>query len=207
MFNNPLFRQHQTLVALGILALVLMIVVFFFVLPWLQHSAQLGQRIQGGYEQLARYRQVATTRPELLSEYQRVQQQGLDKLFYPPGMTAAQVGKELQKQLANVVSEGNGVLVSSEVVETPPVARAEEDIVIPTQKGYQQVVVKALFQGNPALLRELLHQAYRARPLLFVESIDVRLMEQDDSKGQLLKADVQISTYWRGNDAVHENLD
>ena len=69
---------------------------------------------------------------------------------------------------------------------------------------YQRVMVKAVFQSSPALLREVLHQAYRARPLMFVESLDVKPLDGEEGKNQVVKAEVQISTYWRGGEVQHE---
>lgn len=68
-------------------------------------------------QQLSRFRQIANATPEMMKEYERVQQQGLDKLFYPSVMTYAQVAMELQTYLSDVIARNNGVLISSEVVD------------------------------------------------------------------------------------------
>lgn len=202
MLNNPVMRQHQVLLSWGMLALISLAAIFLLIIPALQKSFELSREIDTGYQQLSRYRQIANATPEFMAEYQRVQQQGLDKLFYPAGMTSAQVAKELQKRLEMVVRRGNGVLLSSEVVEDRVHDDKEQHSV------YQQVMVKAVFQGSPALLREVLHQAYQARPLMFVESLDIKPLKQGaDGKDQLVKAEVQISTYWRGGEVKNETAD
>jgi hypothetical protein len=183
------------------LVLLLLIAVFLIIMPVVQKTFDLGRQVETGYQQLSRFRHITNATPELMAEYERVQQQGLDKLFYPAGMTSAQVGKELQKHLATVITRDNGVLVSSEVVEEQQVEDEAKDSV------YQRVMVKAVFQSSPALLREVLHQAYRARPLIFVESIDIKPMDGDEGKMQVVKAEVQISTYWRGGEVRHETTD
>lgn len=202
MLNNAILRQHQALLSWGLLVVLLLLAVFTLIVPVLQRSLALNDEIDTGYQQLARYRQIANATPEFMAEYQRVQQQGLDKLFYPAGMTSAQVAKELQKHLESVIRGGSGILLSSEVMEERGGAEAEQNAV------YQQVMVKAVFQSSPALLREVLHQAYRARPLMFVESLDIKPLKQgaDDSE-QIVKVEVQISTYWRGGEVQHETTD
>lgn len=45
---------------------------------------------------------------EMMKEYERVQQQGLDKLFTLPVLTYAQVAKELQTYLSDVIARNNG---------------------------------------------------------------------------------------------------
>lgn len=201
MLNNPALKKHQTLLSWGLLLVVLLALVFLLALPLLQLSLDYGQRIETGYQQLSRFRQIANATPEFMAEYERVQQQGLDKLFYPAGMTSAQVAKELQKHLATVITRDNGVLISSEVVEEQPQTEGEASSV------YERVMVKAVFQASPALLREVLHQAYRARPLMFVESLDIKPLEGLGADKQVVKAEVRISTYWRGGEVKHEETD
>lgn len=201
MLNNALWRQHQSLLAWGLMLLLLVVVVFLMIIPAVQKSLELGERIEEGYQQLSRFRQIANATPEFMAEYQRVQQNGLDKLFYPAGMTSAQVAKELQKNLATVITRDNGVLVSSEVMDGQQAEEGQENAV------YQRVMVKAVFQSSPALLREVLHQSYRARPLMFVESLDIKPLDGEEGKNQVVKAEVQISTYWRGGEVQHETVD
>lgn len=201
MPNNAVWKQHQGLLSWGLLLVALLALVFFAVIPLVQLNLEYGQRIEDGYQQLARFRQIASATPEFTAEYERVQQQGLDKLFYPAGMTAAQVAKELQKHLATVITRDNGVLVSSEVVDDPQSDDEEKKSV------YQRVMVRAVFQSSPALLREVLHQAYRARPLIFVDSLDIKPIEGESKDQQVVKAEVKISTYWRGGEVAHEETD
>ena len=201
MLNSAELNKHQGLIAWGLLIVLLLLLVFMIILPLMQLSMDYSQRIETGYQQLTRFRQISSSTPEFTAEYQRVQQQGLDKLFYPAGMTSAQVAKELQKHLATVITRDNGVLISSEVVEEQPQDGDEVNSV------YERVMVKAVFQASPALLREVLHQAYRARPLIFVESLDIKPLEGLGDDKQIVKAEVMISTYWRGGEVKHEETD
>ena len=202
MLNNASLRQHHTLLAWGLLVLALVVGVFLIIIPTVQKSLELTEKVETGYQQLSRFRQIANATPEFMAEYERVQQNGLDKLFYPAGMTSAQVAKELQKNLSTVITRDNGVLVSSEVLDEQQTAEEGQE-----KSVYQRVMVKAVFQSSPALLREVLHQAYRARPLMFVESLDVKPLDGEEGKDQVVKAEVQISTYWRGGEVQHETVD
>ena len=201
MLNKAVWQQHQVLLAWSLLVLLLVIGLFLVVIPSVQKSWELSERIETGYQQLNRFRQMAAATPEFMAEYERVQQNGLDKLFYPAGMTSAQVAKELQKNLTTVITRDSGVLLSSEVLDVQQ-TEAEQ-----ANTGYQRVMVKAVFQSDPALLREVLHQAYQARPLMFVESLDVKPLGSEAEKNQVVKAEVQVSTYWRGGEVQNEALD
>jgi hypothetical protein len=201
VLNKAFWQQHQVLLAWSLLMLLLVTGLFLVVIPGVQKSWELSERIETGYQQLTRFRQMAAATPEFMAEYERVQQNGLDKLFYPAGMTSAQVAKELQKNLATVITRDNGVLLSSEVLDAQQ-TEAEQ-----ANTAYQRVMVKAVFQSDPALLREVLHQAYQARPLMFVESLDVKPLDSEEEKNQVVKAEVQISTYWRGGEVQNEALD
>lgn len=187
--------RSQPLIAWLLLLLLLLAIIFFGVIPaWLK-SQDLSEQIESGYKRLEKMRQVAMAAPELNAEYARISQQGIDKLFYPQGMTAAQVGKELQNQVAAVVARQNGTLFSSEVVdEVQQPAAAEEQ----QSSEYQRVTVQVVFQGKTELLREVLHAAYASRPLIFVDGVEVKPLEGTDPKEQLVRVTVKISTYWRG---------
>lgn len=185
--------RSQPLIAWLLVLLIVPVAIFFGVIPaWLK-SQELSDQIESGYKRLDKMRQVAQAAPELTAEYERIRQQGIDKLFYPQGMTAAQVGKELQNQVAAVVARQNGTLFSSEVVDNVQVQQAEEQT-----SDYQRVTVQVVFQGRTELLREVLHAAYASRPLIFVEGVEVKPLEGTDPKEQWVRVTVKISTYWRG---------
>lgn len=197
---SDVLGKHQSLLAWGLLITLVLCLLMFGVLPAWSYSNQLSERIETGYQQLAKMRQIANTTPEFMSEYERVKSQGLDKLFYPAGMTAAQVAKELQQQVSGVIVRGNGRILSSEVVEDN---KPEE-----STTGYQKVTVRAVFQGSMPLVRQVLHQAYQARPLIFVDGLELYPLDKsaEGSQTQEAKAEVLITTYWRGG-TVNEKVD
>lgn len=188
--------RSQPLIAWLLLLLVLLAVSFFGVIPAWFKSQELSEQIESGYKRLEKMRQVALAAPELNAEYERISQQGIDKLFYPQGMTAAQVGKELQNQVAAVVTRQSGTLFSSEVVDEIQQSAATED---QQTSEYQRVTVQVVFQGKTELLREVLHAAYASRPLIFVDGVEVKPLESTDPKEQVVRVTVKISTYWRGS--------
>jgi ribosomal protein L17 len=198
---NPVLKEKQGLLAWSLLVLLILVGLLFVVLPVFSYSQTLTEQIDDGYEKLARYRQVAQATPQYMAEYERVQKQGLDKLFYSEGMTSAQVAKELQKQLATIITRNDGVLVRSEVLDQ---YESKEQV----NSVYEQVAVRATLQGDTRLLRTLLHQSYRARPMIFVEQLEVKPSDRKgQDKDQKLKAEVVISTYWRGGSANNEEMD
>lgn len=191
--------RSQPLIAWLLALLLVLAVVFFGVIPaWLK-SQELSEQIESGYKRLDKMRQVALAAPELAAEYERIRQQGIDKLFYPQGMTAAQVGKELQNQVGAVVARQSGTLFSSEVVDEIQQQQATEE---QATSDYQRVTVQVVFQGKTELLREVLHAAYASRPLIFVDGVEVKPLEGTDPKEQLVRVTVRISTYWRGGSKV-----
>lgn len=192
--NIKITEEKHAMLSWALLAVLILLALIFFVIPVLQYSSEQNDTITKSYKQLASYRKVAQSTPEFKREFKRVQKTGLDKLFYDKKLTSAQVGKELQKQLATIITRDDGVLVRSEVLDSDYGDRNEEE----QNSVYQQVAVKANLQGDSRLLRNLLHQAYRARPLIFVESLTVKPLTKENAKKQRIKAEVVISTYWRG---------
>ena len=193
-------EEKHAMVAWSLLITLILLVLLFIVLPVMQYSTEQSDTISKRYKQLNGYKKIAASTPEFKREFKRVQRTGLDKLFYPKGLTSAQVGKELQKQLATIITRDNGVLVRSEVLDSNFSGEAEKNSV------YQQVAVKASLQGDSKLLRNLLHQAYRAKPLIFVESVNVKPLSKESNMSQRLKAEVVISTYWRGGVKSDESI-
>jgi hypothetical protein len=156
------------------------------------------------YAQLASYQHVVGSTTEYENQYAHIKKTGLDTLFYPKGLTSAQVGKELQKQLAAIITRDGGILVRSEVLDANKATSSQND---QKKSIYQKVIVKANLQGSMKLLRNLLHQAYRARPFIFVEDLSVNPLNRAGEKIQQLKAEVIISTYWRGGVLNNETVD
>lgn len=189
---SDLLSKHHGLVAWGLLITLVLCLLIVGVLPAWNYSNQLSERIETGYQQLAKMRQIANTTPEFMAQYEQVKSQGLDKLFYSEGMTAAQVAKELQQQVSGVITRGNGRILSSEVVE--------DNKPLESTTGYQKVTVRAVFQGSMPLVRQVLHQAYQARPLMFVDGLELYPLDKnaDATQTQETKAEVLITTYWRG---------
>ena len=190
--------RGQPILAWLLLLVVLLVGTLFVVLPAMAKSSELSDQIESGYKRLSKMYQIRQATPQFVAEYQRVEAQGLDKLFYAEGMTSAQVGKELQKQLAGVITERQGILLSSEVVDE---AAPDDEQEI----GFERVTVQADFRGDTTLLREILHQSYRTRPLIFVDRLEVR--PQRNTTEQEIKGTVRISTYWRGGGEADETLD
>lgn len=193
-------REKHPLFAWLLLGLVIAAVVMFGIVPALEKSNELSQKIENGYKRLSKMRQIAAAAPQFEAEYERVQRQGLDKLFYPEGMTVAQVGKELQNRLAAVVARQQGMMLSSEVVDN---FSANEQGTAGVGAGYQRVTVQAVFQGEMQLLRQLLHETAQAKPLMFIEALEIRPANRrrnQRSKEQFVKSTVKVSTYWRGGE-------
>ena len=194
MSDLSVSKSFHPLLAWLLLGLILSALLMYGVVPTLLKSQQYSDDIEQGYLRLVKLRQAALDAPKFANEYERVAQQGLDKLFYPEGMTSAQVGKELQNQLTAVVAKHQGLMLSSEVLE-PEKNQAEA-----TATLYQQVSVQASFQGSMVLLRDVLHACAQARPLMFVDALEVRPVSEPET--QQIKATVKVSTYWRGGAAL-----
>lgn len=193
--------QYQAKFAWLLLLCAVLGVVLFLVVPVLNFAIQQEDRLTARYAQLVRYQHVVNSTTAYENQYAHIKKTGLDTLFYPKGLTAAQVAKELQKQLAAIITRDGGTLVRSEVLETNT-REDDEDSNI-----YQKVSVKANLQGSMKLLRNLLHQAYRARPFIFMEDLSIKPLNNTGKKIQQLQAEIIISTYWRGGVARDESMD
>lgn len=188
--DRELLVQKHSFLAWALVAIIFLIVLLFAVIPALNYSSELSDDIERQSRQLVKMRQIANTAPQLMQEYDAVRRQGLDKMFYSDGMTSAQVAKELQSHLARLIARGNGTLISSEVIDN---SRGEE---VNDPSEYSKVTVRAVFDGKMSLLRDVLHQSYKARPVLFIDELEVRPIKKADPNSQIVKAEMKISSYW-----------
>jgi len=201
-------EEHHAKLAWFFVCLLILLSLLFLVLPLLEFSVDQEEQLLKRYAQLASYEHVLGSTEEYENQYEHIKKTGLDTLFYPKGLTSAQVGKELQKQLAAIITRDGGILVRSEVLDanqsTSQSTSSDDD---QKKSIYQKVIVKANLQGSMKLLRNLLHQAYRARPFIFVEDLSINPLQSAGEKIQQLKAEVIISTYWRGGVRSNETVD
>jgi general secretion pathway protein M len=131
-------------------------------LSWGGQMAGLSARIADSEDQLARYRRMIGTLPDLRAELERVRANESFKAFYFDAPTPALAGAELQRQVQDIVSAANGRLISTQILPGPP------------EESPPRVRVRTQIQGSTEALLDVLYNLEQARPFLFVDQVSVR---------------------------------
>jgi len=132
--------------------------------PWFDRVRGLNEEIEGNIDQVQRYQRVLATLPALRAELQQVKANEQLKAFYFDAPTPALAGAALQRRLQEIVQQGEGRLISTQLLP----ARADDG------QGPQQVRVRAQLQGTTETLLDVLFEIEGARPFMFVDQLSVR---------------------------------
>ena len=145
-----------------LLASVPVVVLGAIAASWTAEMDRLSSRIVDSEDQLARYRRMIRTLPDLRAELDRVRKNDSFKAFYFAAPTPALAGAELQRKVQDIVTAANGRLISTQI--------------LPEQPGESppRVRVRTQIQGSTETLLDVLYDLEEARPFLFVDQLSVR---------------------------------
>lgn len=129
---------------------------------WMSTMGRLSTEIADREDQLARFRRMVLTLPELRAELDRVRADESFKSFYFDAPTAALAGAELQRLAQEMVTAANGRLLSTQILPEIPDERPP------------RVRMRTQIQGTTETLLEVLYALEQTRPFLFVDQISVR---------------------------------
>lgn len=155
---------------LGWLLLILVpsLVLASFLAPALMRMERLDTAIEERRDELARYRRLIATLPNLRAELEQVRSNEDFKAFYFEASTPALAGAELQQKVQEIVNAAAGRLISTQLLpeqkdESPP-----------------RVRIRAQIQGSTDTLTDVLYAIEEARPFLFVDQVSVRSSARAD---------------------------
>lgn len=150
------------ILVLSLLVILPLILVAGLAVSWTGTMARLSTEIADREDQLARFRRMVRTLPELRAELDRVRADESFKSFYFDAPTPALAGAELQRLAQEIVTAANGRLLSTQILPEVPDERPP------------RVRVRTQIQGTTETLLEILYALEQARPFLFVDQISVR---------------------------------
>jgi general secretion pathway protein M len=151
-----------------LLILVPSLVLASFLAPALMRMERLDTAIEERRDELARYRRLIATLPNLRAELEQVRSNEDFKAFYFEASTPALAGAELQQKVQEIVNAAAGRLISTQLLpeqkdESPP-----------------RVRIRAQIQGSTDTLTDVLYAIEEARPFLFVDQVSVRSSARAD---------------------------
>ena len=161
--------------------------------PLLSATASYDAAIEELSHRLGKYEQVAALREPLQDELAFWQQTRPTADALLGGDSEALAGAELQELIKQIVLASGGRPESSEVLS------------VSTTDPLERITVRVRFAASVPALQRVVHRIESGRPLLFVDSLDVRAKQVrrnkrqiDPSQPVLLKVSLDLYGYRRG---------
>lgn len=155
------FRRGQWF-ALGLLMLVLFAIYNSLVAPIWQFYHETQDNMEDTAFRLQRYQAIAAQKDYWQHHLEELRKNEQENAQLTSGATPALASAELQTFIKNIVTDAEGELVSTQVLPTK-----QDD-------AFTRIAVKIRLNGNMTTLRDVLYQIESARPLRFVENLNIR---------------------------------
>ncbi len=162
ILKRPIQVNKSRLAALGLLFGVLILLYLAIAAPLIGLSREYGDSVDELQFRLRRLTKVAAEKEILLQRLGKIKAEGQQDDRFLARNTAALASAELQSQIKTAVGEAGGELTSTQVIPE----RNEE--------SFTRVAVKVRMNGSTNVLRQVLHSFESAKPLLFVENLNIR---------------------------------
>ncbi|CAL1241195.1 type II secretion system protein GspM [Candidatus Methylocalor cossyra] len=162
LLTRPIPLNKSRLAALALLGAVLLLVHLAIVAPLLGFARAQQETVEDLKFRLQRLRAVAAEKERLVQRLQSLKEAGQEDDRFLTRDTAALASADLQTQIKEAVSEAGGELSSTQVVPEH------------TEEKFTRVAVKVRMNGSTEVLREVLYSFESAKPLLFVENLNIR---------------------------------
>ncbi len=153
--------SHCSLAA-GLLGGLLLLTGLLVIWPWSAQYNAYDEEIAEQTSQLARFRNLATHRPDLEAELQQVGEAADRSRYYIRASTPAVGAAALQKQAKRIIDTHRGKLVSTQALPVQDDGKAV------------RIAIRVRMSIGPEALADVLHALEAGRPLLFIENLSIR---------------------------------
>ena len=160
--NRPLTAMQSRVLALGLLALALIIVGVLLIAPLVAQHRRYDDRLAELEERLQRYLNAAQTQSVTRDALNRVKRQGAAARYYLRSDDETLASAELQEHIKRVVDRSGGQLASTQVLASQ---RAEHANV---------ASVRVTLRGDSEALQKVLYGLETGRPMLLLDNVSIR---------------------------------
>lgn len=177
-------------IALGLLAVALGLVYVAVIGPLIDLQRHYAESVDDLEFRLARYRKVAAEKGYWTRRVQEIKQNSSVSEQYISRDTPALASADLQTLIKDTVNTSGGELISTQV--TP---EQQED-------QLTRISVRVRMNGSTRVLRDVLHAIETAKPLLWVDNVNLRPIRMPLRPGQKgvadrLSIDFEVIGYMR----------
>jgi len=177
-------------IAVALLAVALGLIYLVVVGPLIDLGREYSDSVEDLEFRLARYRKVAAEKGYWTRRMQEIKQNSSVSEHYISKDTAALASADLQTLIKDTVNASGGELISTQV--TP---EQQED-------QLTRISVRVRMNGSTRVLRDVLHAIETAKPLLWVDNVNLRPIRMPLRPGQKgvadrLSIDFEVIGYMR----------
>jgi len=184
--SAPAVTTRQAVISWMILLGLLLLLASILLLPWWNWLNHYDAAKAQGLERLQGYNRLIRERAALEARLSDPMAQARMKADYLSPTTSALAAVELQQKIKAIVANGNGKLLSTQI--------------LPVQKRdpATRITVKVRIQGDASALLVVLHTLESDKPPLFVENLSVRKYQRRGARlGGQLDIRFDLSGYMR----------
>lgn len=182
--------RERRIVAVGLLLALLLVVLMLVVVPTFQWFYQARESVADTHFRLERLQSAAAQLPQLREEV-RALEAALDRQDLTQREASESLASAALQQRVSAIIEDQGGNAQSTRVRSA----VEED-------GLQRIGLRIELEAETAALAGILVALESARPLLFVDRVNVRAQRQRDRGRQYAyqgrtEVTLEVSAYWR----------
>lgn len=177
-------------VALSLLAVAIGLVYFVVIAPVMDLGKGYSDSVDDLEFRLARYRKIAAEKAYWMAHVEEIKQHSSVSEQYISRDTPALASAELQTLIKEMVNTSGGELISTQVTPDQP----EEQLT--------RISIRVRMNGSTRVLRDVLHAVETAKPMLWVDNVNLRPIRMPVRPGQKgvadrLSVDFEVVGYMR----------
>ena len=161
MYRIKNFSEQRWL-ALGLLALVILLVVTLFIMPLLTKALELNEEKNELIFRLQRYQRIINRKDEVFDNINKVKTSYQTQGYFSRQGTVALASADLQQVIKNAIASAGGQLTSTQVLPSK------------NEGEFTLIAVKVRMSGDIEALRSVLYRIETSVPLLIVDELDIR---------------------------------
>ncbi len=159
--NNP---QAQRWLAVGLLALVLLLVGSILLIPIISKGLELNETKENLAFTLKKYEQVLAGKEAIVGNIEAIKRQHQEQGYFNDQGTSALASAQMQEFIKQAIVQAGGQLSSTQVLPST------------TKDKFSHITVSVRMTGNSEILRAVLYTLETSTPLIVIDQLDIRPM-------------------------------
>ena len=160
--SEQLSQLQQRWLAIGLLALVCLVVIILLFVPIVSKGHEFYETKQNLAFRLKRFKQVIASKDAVLNKISEAREEFQAQGYFSTKQTESLASAEIQQFLKKTISTASGELTSTQVLP------------IKQEESFTRITVKVRMTGDMEALRSVLYEIETSKPLVLIEQLDIR---------------------------------